>query len=171
MIQDLHSHTYYSLCGRDRPEEIVEAAIAGGIELFGICDHNHGIIHGRRSVRESLCDEGFEDPERTLRRYFDHIELIREKYAGKIKILRGIEISTSMASRRIALPKGADVSFFDYCLIENLDDPDSFLKGDIFSYAERCGCKTRSPQITTAKSAYGRIPYLNVFILAWFFTM
>ena len=25
MIQDLHSHTYYSFCGKDRPEEIVEA--------------------------------------------------------------------------------------------------------------------------------------------------
>ena len=50
MIQDLHSHTYYSLCGKDRPEEIVEAAIAGGIELFGICDHNHGIGNGRREI-------------------------------------------------------------------------------------------------------------------------
>ncbi len=29
MIQDLHSHTYYSFCGRDTPESIVEAAIAG----------------------------------------------------------------------------------------------------------------------------------------------
>lgn len=142
MIQDLHSHTYYSLCGRDRPEEIVEAAIAGGIELFGICDHNHGIIHGRRSVRESLCDEEFDDPERTLRRYFDHIELIREKYAGKIKILRGIEISTSMASRRIALPKGADVSYFDYCLIEHLSDDKNgtVTEGDLFAYADRLGC-------------------------------
>ena len=43
MIQDLHSHTYYSFCGKDSPETIVEAAITGGIELFGICDHNHGI--------------------------------------------------------------------------------------------------------------------------------
>ena len=35
MIQDLHSHTYYSFCGKDNPEEIVKAAIEGGIELFG----------------------------------------------------------------------------------------------------------------------------------------
>ena len=42
MIQDIHSHTYYSFCGGDRPEEVVEKAIAGGIELFGICDHNYG---------------------------------------------------------------------------------------------------------------------------------
>ena len=33
MIQDLHSHTYYSFCGADTPEQVVETAIAGGIEL------------------------------------------------------------------------------------------------------------------------------------------
>ena len=31
MIQDIHSHTYYSFCGSDKPEEAVEAAIAGGV--------------------------------------------------------------------------------------------------------------------------------------------
>ena len=39
MIQDLHSHTYYSFCGADTPEEVVEAAIVGGIEVLGITDH------------------------------------------------------------------------------------------------------------------------------------
>ena len=29
MIQDLHSHTYYSFCGKDSPSAIVEAAIDG----------------------------------------------------------------------------------------------------------------------------------------------
>ena len=43
MLQDLHSHTYYSFCGADKPETIVEAAIAGGLELFGITDHSYGI--------------------------------------------------------------------------------------------------------------------------------
>ena len=32
MIQDLHSHTYYSFCGGDKPEDIVEAAMAGEAE-------------------------------------------------------------------------------------------------------------------------------------------
>jgi histidinol phosphatase-like PHP family hydrolase len=50
MIQDLHSHTYYSFCGKDTPEEIVEAAIAGGIELFGISDHAHGVGNARHDV-------------------------------------------------------------------------------------------------------------------------
>ena len=35
-----------------------------------------------------------------------------------------------------------DISFFDYCLIENIDAIDqSVAKGDLFAYAERCGCK------------------------------
>ena len=58
MIQDLHSHTYYSFCGKDAPEEIVEAAIAGGIELFGICDHNHGVGNARRDVFKNFFPEG-----------------------------------------------------------------------------------------------------------------
>ena len=48
MIQDLHSHTYYSFCGMDRPETVIEAAIAGGIELFGISDHAHGGVTAER---------------------------------------------------------------------------------------------------------------------------
>lgn len=50
MIQDLHSHTYYSFCGKDTPEAIVEAAIAGGIELFGISDHSQGVGYSRFDV-------------------------------------------------------------------------------------------------------------------------
>ena len=34
MIHDLHSHTYYSACGRDKPEVIIQAAIDGGIEAW-----------------------------------------------------------------------------------------------------------------------------------------
>lgn len=141
MIQDLHNHTYYSFCGNNSPEEVVEAAIEGGIELFGICDHNHGIGYSRRDVfnlPEGLLEK---DYGRNLIRYFDHINLIKEKYADRIKILRGIEVTTQTERRRAALPHGVDISFFDYCLMENLDRPDiSIAKGDPFAFAERCGC-------------------------------
>ena len=144
MIQDLHSHTYYSFCGKDAPEQIVEAAIAGGIELFGICDHNYGVGFGLDAARHAPEDV---IPNRygpyALRRYYDHINLIREKYADRIRILRGIEIATARVPGvgKIAFPENADISFFDYCLIEHLDSPTSITKGDIFSFAERCGCK------------------------------
>jgi hypothetical protein len=52
----------------------------------------------------------------------------------------GIEVSTRQSTPRIPLPASADISFFDYCIIEDLDDPTSLTGGDPFSFAERCGC-------------------------------
>lgn len=132
MIQDLHSHTYYSFCGADKPEEIVEAAIAGGVEIFGITDHNYGI----GNVNDSK-----EAYERALVRYYDHMNLVKEKYADKICVMRGIEICT-LDGRDIALPEFADISFYDYCLVENLEQLDlSITHGDLFAFAKRCGCQ------------------------------
>ena len=88
----MHSHSYYSFCGGDKPEEIVEAAIAGGIELFGITDHSYGIGNGRKNVFNASKEEVADDYERTLLRYYDHINLVKEKYADRIRILCGIEI-------------------------------------------------------------------------------
>ena len=142
MIQDLHSHTYYSFCGKDSPEVIVEAAIDGGIELFGICDHNHGIgfcRHDAYKAPDSVIPWAYDG--KALHRYFDHINLVREKYADRIKVLRGIEITAHLNSPKLALPEGTDVSFFDYCLIENPDIENSLIKRDLFSFAERLGLK------------------------------
>lgn len=142
MIQDLHSHTYYSFCGKDSPEAIVEAAIEGGIELFGICDHSYGVGFGSWSAYEApidivpnQCDAAL------LRKYYDHIGLIKEKYNGKIKVLCGIEVATDSSRIKAPLPDNADISFFDYCLIESLASDDSTTKGDLFAFAKRCGTK------------------------------
>ena len=142
MIQDLHSHTYYSFCGKDDPEELVKTAIAGGVELFGICDHNYGIAHGRKSVFGSECDSLFEDYERTLTRYYDHIKLLKEKYADKIRLLCGVEVATvTSGNPRLLLPDTQDLSIFDYCLIEHIDCiGNSRVNEDLFAYAERFGC-------------------------------
>ena len=141
MIQDLHSHTYYSFCGKDKPETIVEAAIAGGIQLFGITDHAHGVGQGKKAVYHAAKDGvTFSDYEKMLTRYFDHINLIKEKYADQITVLRGIEINTQENLPHARLPQQVDVSFFDYCLIEHLNFEDSITQGDLFSFAKRCGC-------------------------------
>ena len=138
MIQDLHSHTYYSFCGGDKPEDIVEAAMAGGIELLGITDHNYGIGNARRNVFSN--GEIEDDYEGTLVRYYDHMNLLKEKYAGQIQILRGIEIAT-LKGGRYALPQSADISFFDYCLVEHIDQMDnSIADGELFAFAKRCKC-------------------------------
>lgn len=142
MIQDLHSHTYYSFCGKDSPEAIVEAAIAGGIELFGICDHNHGVGFGNKAAFKAPTEIiPNEYNEVLLRRYYDHMNLVKEKYADRIRVLCGIEITAHLDIPKIALPETADISFFDYCLIENPDIENSIIKRDLFSFAERCGCK------------------------------
>lgn len=142
MIQDLHNHTYYSFCGHDRPEDVVEAAIAGGIELFGIYDHQYGVAQGRKCVYRSKSDERFENYERTMRRYYDHLNLVREKYADRITLLRGVEVCTDENRYRAPLPDGVDISFFDYCLVENIDAAASTAHGDLFAFAERCACPT-----------------------------
>lgn len=141
MIQDLHSHTYYSFCGKDTPEQVVETAIAGGVELIGISDHNYGIGFGRTELLYSKQKEN-RSYDRMLRHYFDHMNLVKEKYADRIRILRGIEIATiyNDDKPKIALPPDEDVSFFDYCLIEHLDQPESITNGELFGFAKRCGC-------------------------------
>ncbi|MBQ7364091.1 MAG: PHP domain-containing protein [Clostridia bacterium] len=137
MLQDLHSHTYYSFCGKDTPEAVVEAAIAGGIELLGITDHCHGIGNARLDVFFSQSNTLGREYGRTLRRYFDHINLIREKYAEKIKVVRGIELTLADHNARTEFPLGEDISYFDYCLIEN---PDQTPDIDIFRYQEAVKC-------------------------------
>ena len=141
MIQDLHSHTYYSFCGKDSPEAIVEAAIAGGIELFGISDHAHGVGFGRYDAFRAPTDAVSHTFNAVaIRRYYDHINLIKEKYADRIRILCGIEITAHLNLAKVALTAETDVSFFDYCLIENPDIENSIIKRDLFSFAERCNC-------------------------------
>ena len=142
MIQDLHAHTYYSFCSADTPEEVVEAAIRGGVKQLGFCDHNYGV----GCARTDLCwNQGTKldaDYGKTLVRYYDHMRAVKEKYRSKINILCGIEVCTLNCEHSYALPSNAGVSFFDFCLVENLDDPRSITGGDIFSFAKRCGCPT-----------------------------
>lgn len=143
MIQDLHSHTYYSFCAHDKPETVVETAIANGIQQLGICDHNYGVGCARTEFYRDQGTRLDADYGKTLVRYYDHMNNIREKYAKKIKILCGIEVCTLTGmSHSYALPMGADISFFDFALVENLADPSSITNGDIFDFAKRCGCPT-----------------------------
>ena len=116
MIQDLHAHTYYSFDSVDAPERVIEAAIAGGVTLLGISDHNHGVGLGRKEACYNQGTNLKTDYDQTLLRYFDHLTLLKEKYARKIKIFRGIEVATCVGKDNYALPDNADISFFDYCL-------------------------------------------------------
>ncbi len=140
MIQDLHSHTYYSFCGKDKPETVVEKAIESGITLLGICDHNYGIGQGRICVMNNDSDYVYPDYERSLQRYFDHINLVKEKYADKITVLRGIELATENNRLRVPFPTQNDIGYFDYCLIEHVDCPNTTTKGNLFKFCEKIKC-------------------------------
>ena len=168
MIQDLHSHTYYSFCGIDSPEQVVETAIAGGIKLLGISDHNYGIGCATTEVFQSASHDIQNNYDRTLRRYYDHMSLIKEKYADRIKILCGIEVGT-LKQGRVPLPPNADISFFDYCLIEHLDagTENTVTSGDLFAFAKRCGC----PAGVAHTDLFGYIQAVGADPLAYFTKM
>lgn len=110
--------------------------------MLGFADHNYGVGCARTDFCWNQGSKLQADYENTLIRYFDHVSAIKEKYRGKIKILRGIEVCTLKGEHSYALPTKANVSFFDFCLIENLDDPRSITGGDLFAFAKRCGCPT-----------------------------
>jgi histidinol phosphatase-like PHP family hydrolase len=77
MIQDLHAHTYYSFCSKDKPETVIETAIAGGVQQLGICDHNYGVGCSRV---EFCWNKGYnpnEDYGNNLVKYYDHMNLLR----------------------------------------------------------------------------------------------
>ena len=140
MIQDLHAHTYYSFDSKDKIETVIETAMLGGVGLLGISDHSYGVGCGRTDVcyGKGPCLDA--DYGSALVRYYDHVKTSAERYRNRIKVLCGLEITTRLSKDAYALPASADVSFFDYCLVEDLDNADSMMKGDIFSFATRCGC-------------------------------
>jgi len=94
MIQDLHAHTYYSFDCNDKPERVIETAILNGVTMLGISDHNHGVGLARKQACYNQGTRLDTDYDQALLRYFDHMCLLKDKYAKKIKILCGIEIAT-----------------------------------------------------------------------------
>jgi histidinol phosphatase-like PHP family hydrolase len=140
VIQDLHAHTYYSFCGNDSPEQLIETAIKGGIEVLGICDHNYGVANERIDTFCQRKDKRIKDYQRSFIRYLDHMRLVAKQYDGQIKIWNGIELSTLKTNPHWPLPDEIDASIFDYCLIESVDSNDT-VATDMFAYAKRCNCK------------------------------
>jgi len=138
MIQDLHSHTYYSYCGKDSPEAVIQNAIRNGIELMGISDHYYGVVMGRPGVTFESAAHMAATHTNALKRYYEHLKILAEKYKDYIEVWCGIEL-TARDRGYTLLPDGVDVSMFDYCLIENFQLPDSAID-DVLAFAARCGC-------------------------------
>lgn len=117
---DLHNHTIFSYDGTNTPEEIIENAIAHGIDVIGISDHQF-------SIGKSLDEY--------KRRLFE----CKRKYAGKIKVLCSLEIGTRPAPDDLD-PR--DTDNLDYVLFESLDDERAM---DLYEFLKwrrsfRCKC-------------------------------
>lgn len=78
-MTDLHVHSSFS-DGKSTPEEIVRAAIARGMTRLGISDHSY-----------TFFDEDYCMPKERIGEYRDCIAALKEKYAGRIELLCGIE--------------------------------------------------------------------------------
>lgn len=76
---DLHTHTVFS-DGQNTPEDMIQAAIAKGMDTIGISDHSYTFFD------ESYCMAKSRIPE-----YQQTIADLKEKYRGQIRVLCGIE--------------------------------------------------------------------------------
>ena len=135
ILADLHNHTTYSYDGQNSCEEIIKNAIANGIKVVGISDHQF-------SVRSKI-DE-----------YIRELKELKLSYRHLIDVKCGIEIGTRPAPDDLLLSK---LNQLDYCLFESLDDkramdlyefeqwisminiPKGLAHTDIFSLEERYG--------------------------------
>lgn len=117
-VCDLHSHTWYSLCGRDNPHEVIKTAISNGIDLLGISDHNYGIAERKRE-------------------YLAEMRSLAEQYKDRIKILCGIEIAT--LPQFYDIQNSEEIKDYDYCLIEHIMEPESIAGANLLEFCGNLG--------------------------------
>lgn len=119
-VSDLHTHTWFSDCGRDRPEKIITAAIENGVKLLGISDHSYGV--GERRMQ-----------------YLKKIRDLAPRYADRVKLMCGIEIPTKPGLFDVENPD--DILGYDYALIEHITDHDSIVGGDLIGFCKNLGIR------------------------------
>ena len=117
---DLHNHTIFSYDGSNTPEEMIENAINAGVDVIGITDHQFSI------------------GEKNLPIYYSHIQHCKVKYAGRIRVLCGLEIGTRPSPPE-NLPKATEM--FDYVLFESLDDPRAMDFYEFLEWRRQFNCK------------------------------
>lgn len=79
MTRDLHTHTVFS-DGENTPREMIEAALAKGMEAIGISDHAY-----------TAFDESYCMPKARIGEYRREITALKEEYRGRIDVFLGIE--------------------------------------------------------------------------------
>lgn len=118
MIMDLHNHTIFSYDGKNTPEEIIENAIAHGVDVIGITDHQFSIG----------CRIG---------EYLSRLEECKRIYKDKIHVLSGLEIGTRPRPDDLLT---YDIKGIDYVLFESLDDYRAMDFFEFVSWRHRFEC-------------------------------
>ena len=77
-MRDLHMHSVFS-DGKNTPEEMVETALALGLETVGLSEHSH--------TEGDVCAMTWEG----TRQYREEMKRLKEQYAGRIQVLCGLE--------------------------------------------------------------------------------
>lgn len=107
---DLHNHTTFS-DGRNKPEEVIEAAIDKGLNIIGISDHYDPYL-----FRQDKCLQPDALPE-----YSRYISALKGKYP--IDLVLGLEIGTQTTG--INTPEGP-YDYFIYSIHTVPGTPDIF---------------------------------------------
>lgn len=113
---NLHAHTTFS-DGAFAPEEVVQAAISGGLTHLGISDHYR--TSKLAATASYVILEG-------LREYIDHVRALAASYAPQISVLVGLEVDFS---KRTPMEQFWERGFrqtplndLDYVLFEYVND-------------------------------------------------
>ena len=128
---DLHTHTVFS-DGKHTAEEMVEEAVRRGLDTIGISDHSSGDPCGM-----TLADSV---------RYRDEISRLKEKYAGRIRVLCGLErdyLTDDFAAydytigsvHWLPMPDGRRVSI-DWTAEKLREGAEKYFGGDMYALAE-----------------------------------
>ncbi len=82
MKSNFHTHTERCRHAGGYPKDYAEAAVKNGLEILGISDHAPFLDH----------DFGYRMPYSELDIYCDEVTQAAEEFAGKVKILKSVEI-------------------------------------------------------------------------------
>ncbi len=79
ILADLHVHSIWS-DGKNSLEEMAEAAVENGLSLIAITDHSPYLL------RKRYADHSY------LLRQQEEISCLRQRYSGRLEILKGVEV-------------------------------------------------------------------------------
>lgn len=117
-IYNLHNHTPYS-DGAYSADEICEAHLNAGVAVAGVGISDHLFITPQSKIPADAREfERFFGAETS--RYVEHVSACRERWAGRLTVLIGCEISWPL-NRKFIDPIRALVHGMDYVLFEHCD--------------------------------------------------